>query len=90
MTRAIPEVEIVIMRMLLVPYIDQTGIYAIEDAVMELQKKGVTVIIPGIQEQPKDMLMNIGLIPNLVEESHLFTYFPSCIRALEAGTFNTS
>ncbi|MEE9411704.1 MAG: SulP family inorganic anion transporter [Methylococcales bacterium] len=89
MTRALPDVKIVIMRMPLVPYIDQTGIYAIEDAVMELQEKGVTVLMTGLQEQPKDMLMNIGLIPDLVDESHLFTDFSSCIKALEAGTFST-
>jgi SulP family sulfate permease len=88
MTRAMPDVNIVIMRMRRVPYIDQSGIYAIEDAVMELQGKGVTVLMTGMQEQPKDMLMNIGLIPDLVDESHLFTDFSSCIRALEAGTFN--
>jgi SulP family sulfate permease len=89
MTRALPDVKIVIMRMPLVPYIDQTGIYAIEDAVMELQEKGVTVLMTGIQEQPKDMLMNIDLIPDLVAESHLFPDFPTCIKALQEGKFSS-
>ena len=89
MTRAMPDVKIVIMRMPLVPYIDQTGIYAIEDAVMELQEKGVIVLMTGIQEQPKDMLTNIDLIPGLVAESHLFADFPSCIKALQEGKFSS-
>jgi SulP family sulfate permease len=88
MTRAMPDVKIVIMRMRLVPYIDQTGIYAIEDAVMELQEKGVTVLMTGLQEQPKDMLMNVGLIPDRVVQSHLFVDFPSCVKALQAGQFS--
>ena len=85
MTRAMPDVNIVIMRMRRVPYIDQSGIYAIEDAVMELQGKGVTVLMTGMQEQPKDMLLNVDLIPNLVPEENLFPDFRSCIAALQDG-----
>jgi SulP family sulfate permease len=42
----------------------------------------------GIQEQPKDMLGNVGLIPSLIPEAHLFKDFSSCIEALEAGEVN--
>jgi hypothetical protein len=31
------------------------------------------------------MLSNVGLIPNLIPEVHLFEDFPQCITALEAG-----
>jgi len=85
MVAALPEVTVVIIRMPLVPYIDQSGIYAIEDAVIALKEKGVIVLISGIQEQPKDMLENIGLIPNLIPEEHLFDEFLPCINALESG-----
>jgi sulfate permease, SulP family len=85
MTRALPEVDVVIMRMPRVPYIDQSGLYAIEDAVMTLQQKKVMVVITGIQDQPKDMLKRIGLVPDLIPEEHLFPDFPSCIKALETG-----
>jgi len=86
MAAALPEVTVVIIRMGLVPYIDQSGIYAIEDAVLALQEKGVTVLIADLQEQPKGMLQNVGLIPNLVPEQHLFEDFKKCIEALESGT----
>ncbi|NOQ37157.1 MAG: STAS domain-containing protein, partial [Methylococcaceae bacterium] len=72
MQRALPEVTVVIMRMSKVPYIDQSGIYAIEDAVLALKEKGVIVLLTDIQEQPKDMLKNIDLIPYLIPETHLF------------------
>ncbi|MCF6251031.1 MAG: SulP family inorganic anion transporter [Methylococcaceae bacterium] len=85
MIAALPEVTVIILRMSLVPYIDQSGIYAIEDAVITLKERGMIVLITGIQEQPKDMLSNIGLIPNLVPEAHLFEDFSQCISALEAG-----
>jgi len=68
-----------------VPYIDQSGIYAIEDAVIALRAQGIIVLMTGIQEQPKGMLENISLIPNLIPEQHLFKEFSLCIAALEAG-----
>jgi SulP family sulfate permease len=86
MARSLPEVTVVIMRMKLVPYIDQSGIYAIEDAVMALKERGVIILIVGIQDQPKDMLQNIGLISGLIPEEHIFFSFSECISALEAGT----
>ncbi len=85
MVSALPEVTVVILRMPRVPYIDQSGIYAIEDAVIALKERGMMVLITGIQEQPKDMLSNIGLIPNLVPEEHIFADFSCCIEALESG-----
>ncbi len=68
-----------------VPYIDQSGLYAIEDAVITLKKRGMIVLFTGIQEQPKDMLINIRLIPELIPEVHIFENFTKCIAALEAG-----
>mgnify|MGYP000556526560 FL=1 len=85
MFAALPDVSVVIIRMNQVPYIDQSGIYAIEDAVIALKERGFIVLITGIQEQPKDMLENISLIPNLIPEQHLFKKFELCIAALEAG-----
>ncbi len=86
MTRALPQIKVVILRMPRVPYIDQSGLYAIEDAVLALKEKGVIVLITGIQDQPKDMLKNIDLIPDLIPEAHIFPDFPTCISALESGS----
>ncbi len=83
MMRELPEVSVVIFRMENVPTIDQSGMYAIEDAVLEIEKKGINVIMTGIQKQPEDMLRNIKLIPSLIEEEHLFKDFKSAILALK-------
>ncbi|TXK96291.1 sodium-independent anion transporter [Methylococcaceae bacterium CS1] len=85
MTRALPDVDVVIMRMKKVPYIDQSGIYAIEDAVMALQEKKVLVLITGIQKQPEDMLRRVGLVPDMIADQHLYKDFSSCVNALESG-----
>jgi SulP family sulfate permease len=86
MATALPKVTVVIIRMSKVPFIDQSGMYAIEDAVTSLQEKEIIVLISGLQEQPRDMLKNIRLTPNLIPDAHLFDNFYQCIAALEAGS----
>lgn len=85
MTRALPDVDVVIMRMDKVPYIDQSGMYAIEDAVMALQEKSVLVLLIGIQKQPEDMLRRIGLVPDMIADQHLYEDFRGCVQALDTG-----
>ncbi|PHR56005.1 MAG: sodium-independent anion transporter [Arcobacter sp.] len=70
-----PNVKIIIMRMENVPYVDQSGMYAIEDAVMQLDKRGVIVLIAGIQKQPLSMLKGIKLIPELIPAERIFKDF---------------
>ncbi len=83
MMRELPEVTVVIFRMHDVPSIDQSGMYAIENAVLELERKGINVLLIGIQKQPEHMLRNIKLIPNLIQEEHLFKDFNLAITALK-------
>ncbi|MCB0382506.1 MAG: SulP family inorganic anion transporter [Psychroserpens sp.] len=66
------EIKALIIRMDRVPYIDQSGLYALENAVLDLHAKGVTIILTGLQEQPCDKLKSIDIIPDLVPESHIF------------------
>jgi SulP family sulfate permease len=66
------QVKALIIRMDRVPYIDQSGLYALENAVLELEKKGVMVVLVDIDEQPCDQLRSIDIIPDLVEEEHVF------------------
>ena len=71
----LPEVKMVVFRMEEVPYIDQSGLYAIEDAVLDLESRGIEVALIGMPKQVEDMLRNIKLIPGLVEEKYLFDDF---------------
>ena len=70
-----PNVKIIILRMEKVPYVDQSGMYAIEDAVLQLDKRGVMVLIVGIQDQPLSMLKGIRLIPELIPAERVFSDF---------------
>lgn len=71
--KALPkDIKAVIFRMDRVPYIDQSGIYALEDIIFDLRKQGVEVIFVGLKEQPRDMLKAVDIIPDLVPEEDLF------------------
>ncbi|XLS28910.1 SulP family inorganic anion transporter [Flavobacteriaceae bacterium M23B6Z8] len=65
-------VKAVIFRMDRVPYIDQSGLYALEDIILDLEQQNIEVILVGLQEQPCDMLKAVDIIPDLVPEEDLF------------------
>ncbi len=66
------EIKILVIRMDRVPYVDQSGIYALENVILDLALKDIKVVITGLQEQPKDLLMSIDVIPDLVPKTQVF------------------
>lgn len=71
--KALPkDISAVILRMDRVPYIDQSGIYTLEDIVFDLEQQGVEAILVGLKEQPKDMLLAVDIIPDLIPEADIF------------------
>lgn len=68
-----------IIRMERVPYLDQSGLYTLEDTVLRLTQKNTKVVLTGVAEQPLDMLKKIGLVPNLVGEDEVFEEFADCV-----------
>ncbi len=69
----------VILRMDRVPYIDQSGLYALEEIILNLIQNGVKACIIGIQKQPLYLVKNIDIIPDLIPEEHVFNDFDSCM-----------
>ena len=80
----VPEdAKIVIIRMRLVSFMDQSGLYAMETAIKELQERGVLVLMTIIQPQPMYMLKTMNVIPALVPEEHTFASFEECTAFLK-------
>ncbi|AWX44336.1 putative sulfate transporter [Flagellimonas maritima] len=67
------DIKILVLRMDRVPHVDQSGVYALENAVLDLTLKGMKVVITGLQDQPKDILTSVGIIPDLIPEEQVFT-----------------
>lgn len=74
---------VLVIRMERVPHMDQSGLYAMEDAILDLRRKNVAVILTGLHPQPYDMLRTIDVIPDLVPENHLFEEFEDSIKWLK-------
>lgn len=83
MIKALPELDIVVMRMDKVPYVDQSGLYAMEDAITDLQAEDIKVVFTDLHGQPKDIFETFSIIPGLVPEKYNFADFESCYNWLE-------
>ncbi|MCA0152566.1 SulP family inorganic anion transporter [Winogradskyella vincentii] len=76
----IPEsASIVIMRLDRMQYMDQSGLYAMEDMIQDLKIRNVEVLFVGLLEQPRYMMERIDIIPDFIPEEHIFEEFESCL-----------
>jgi len=76
------DVEVVIIRMRRVSFMDQSGLYAMETAIKDLQESGKKVLMTIIQPQPKYMLMKMNVIPDIIPEDCTFETFEACTEYL--------
>ena len=83
MVKAIPDIDVVVIRMGKVPYVDQSGLYAMEDAILDLQAQDIKVVFTKLHGQPLDMFENFDIIPDLIPERYNFKDFESCYKWLE-------
>ncbi len=77
------DAEIVIFRMKKVPYIDQSGLYALEAVVKEMQRFGIKVVFTMIQPQPMHLFKANLFIPNIVPEKYVFANIDDCANWLK-------
>ncbi len=79
LSKQIPEnAKYVIVRMDKVPYLDQSGLYAIEDTLLELEKRNIHPLIVDVQNQPLYLMQSIDIVPDLIPTEHLFDNFKAC------------
>ncbi|MCK5846746.1 MAG: SulP family inorganic anion transporter [Bacteroidales bacterium] len=68
--KTIPDAKVVIIRMDKVPYVDQSGLYAMEDTLLELKQKGTNILLTGLYGQAENMFRHINIVPALVPEEN--------------------
>jgi len=71
--------EYIILRMDRVTYIDQSGLYTLEDIISDLDKRGKKVMMVCLQKQPEYLIRRIEIIPNLISEEMNFKKFDECL-----------
>ena len=69
----------VVLRLDRMQYMDQSGLYAMEDMLQDLKTKEVEVLFVGLLRQPRYMMERIDIIPDFIPESHIFESFDDCM-----------
>lgn len=70
----------VILRLGRMQYMDQSGLYAMEDMLQELKKNDVEVLFVGLLKQPRYMMERIDIIPDFIPNEHIFNDFKTCLK----------
>lgn len=65
------EVSVVIIRMSQLGMLDATGAHTLAEICEELEARGITVIIKGVQPEHRALLANMGIFDALRHENHL-------------------
>ncbi len=74
--------KIIVIRMGRMEYMDQSGLYAMEDLLMDLIGNGKKVLLVDLVKQPRYLLERIDIIPDLVPEDQIFDNFDDCLDCL--------
>ncbi|MGB2471239.1 MAG: SulP family inorganic anion transporter [Flavobacteriaceae bacterium] len=81
--KQIPEgAETVVIRLSRMQYMDQTGLYVMEDTLQDLRVKGVDIVFVGLLKQPRYMMERIDIIPDFIPEERIFKSFKAYLISL--------
>ena len=88
-----PEVSVVIIRMSAIGMLDATGAHSLAEIAEELEARGITVIIKGVQPEHMTLLANMGIVDALRHENHLIDSLDAAVahaRSHVQGRLNPS
>jgi SulP family sulfate permease len=80
--KAAAQSRVLVLRMDRISYMDQTGVYALKDALAIMNRAGVRVLVVGISTAQFDLLAKLQVIPAVVPESDIFSDFDALKNAL--------
>ena len=69
----------VVIRLGRMQYMDQSGLYAMEDVLVDLRQRDIEILFVGILKQPQYMMERIDIIPDLVPKEQIFNTFKECL-----------
>ena len=78
----------VVIRMEKLTYMDQSGLYAMEDVLFELKKQNIDILMTGILKQSKLLMERIDIIPDLVPKELIFSDFENCLLWIKENVKN--
>lgn len=72
-------VSVVILRMSQLELVDATGARILSEIVQSLERRGVTVLIKGVQPGHEELFRTVGVLDALRHQNHLFADLPSAL-----------
>lgn len=88
MISSLEGIDVIVIRMDKVPYVDQSGLYAMEEFILSVRQQNVEVVLTDLHGQPDEMFRKIKLVPELVPEAHCFDSIEQCANWLEDELLN--
>lgn len=80
LSKQIPDTaKTVVMRLDRMTYMDQSGLYVLEDMLQDLKTKDIQVVLVGLKKQPRYMMERIDIVPQFIPESNIFDNFDQCL-----------
>ncbi len=80
LAKQIPDTaKMVVVRLERMQYLDQTGLYAMEDMLLDLKRKNIDLVFVNLMKQPRYMMERIDIIPDLISEDFIFEDFNTCL-----------
>ena len=80
--QAAAQSRLLVLRMDRISYMDQTGVYALRDALRRLNAAGVHVLVVGVSVAHLDLLEKLRVIPVVVPKSDVFSDFDGLKKAV--------
>lgn len=73
------DIEVAIIRLSHLRLLDATGAHALVEIISELEQRGITVLLKGVQPEHLQLVTNVGVIRSLRHHRHLFEDLPAAI-----------
>lgn len=69
---ALRDIEVVVIRMSQLQFLDATGAQVITELITSLERRGITVLVKGIPAQHLGLAERVGVLASLRHQNHLF------------------
>ena len=84
LSKEIPKAaKIVLFRFDRMEYLDQSGLYALEDLLVDLSKENKSIYFIHLPKQPRYMMERIRLVPRLVPKENIFEGLPDFLNQVK-------
>jgi len=72
-------VRVVVLRLGSLQMLDATGALALGEIISSLERRGITVLLCGVQDDQRAALQAVGAFATLAHEHHVFTTLDSAV-----------